>query len=369
MKKILFCMLLVLVLLSGCGSSSSAFDPETYKELGLTITAEIPEKFPKSLKIYNVSYIDYDEDIMVKTLFTHEPEAYEDDALGAVIRYRYFEWLNIQNKADMKVNGFTFIRSVTGEADDMSYYTRLSSEKANLMVKSHIGLLSSEMPYNSVLKEFEDKDLSFKSRKEVIDETDNVVEELKVPGLQLKKLYARDMDTLNENRIRSNQIKKEQGLPLIDYEFTENDEDYFLSYQQVIDDIPITQIDWLAEPGMDTVNTASHFEVQYDQERGLADIYASNLYQISGEKEEKTILAPEKAIEKYIEVYGEGGFIDPTTIYDISLEYIILYRDSKLTAVPVWMLSVASKVNTETVSGNIYENIAIDAADLHIYLK
>ncbi len=324
--------------------------------IDLIVSAQIPD-YPSTVNSYSAEFFQPEEEIAIRTLMTHEPDQRQEWALGPQYRYKNVESLQFCN--EVVCGGLQYVKY----AADSN--TNIQAELKNLKT----GITPQEYPSNNAGKEPEgllhfsqEKELESLTRKDLMDALDQLWIDLKFPSLEMRACYARDKDTLNRNLEQyNNQLRDSNPDEIYEYSFTDEDEDYFVLYRQLVDGIPIISQSWYGEAESSPTNTV--FEVVYSPLYGLTSLQVSNLFEVGEMVSAIEIVEPGEAVDTYMKEYEKSLHFGTTEIIDIELNYIVLHDGNVLLLRPSWILTAKTVSQDEVAS---YEITAIDAESLEI---
>ena len=132
-----------------------------------------------------------------------------------------------------------------------------------------------------------------------------------------------------------------------EYEFTEEDECYLFHHRQVQDEIPFINLVW--SQTMRDVTTETVMYSLYGKD-GVLRIDASGFYEIKESLSTDPIISPEEAIAAYVEEYNKAIQFAETEIFEVELNYIVVYEAGAMYAKPAWIISTKHKVMGEDLN-------------------
>ncbi|MBS4201836.1 hypothetical protein KHA93_19715 [Bacillus sp. FJAT-49732] len=189
------------------------------------------------------------------------------------------------------------------------------------------------------------KNLSFKDYDDVLSELKEILSAVGFPEFTVGETYSLDLQTMLEHRAVyqeaitdfNNEDESEE------YTWSKDDEAYLFFFQQVIDDIPLSNIYW-QRPNQSALPEevgATSIEVFYSKD-GIRNIIAKDLLDVKKSVEEKTLISTVDALKKLIDSYSEILLENKTTVFSMELCYVaILKSESSFELVPAWIFGIA----------------------------
>ncbi len=362
MKKTFVFLLLFSMILASCsgsGQSNLSFIPTNSSDSNIKIPStllldvELPLDYPGQLTSYYVKWITVDADKLLDLFSISKNAQHEKDAMAEAYQVTdgdYIKRLMLHN--GILHGGFSY--SLTTEESSASHYyiaARLNEitkrEEPNTS-DQYIGMLSMR-PFPT------DQDLAFITAKEVSDSTLASLHNLGLDKTALETIQARDRETANYNREIYNTIIRNQaenhppesGVNIQDPympEFTESDEDYYISFIEVLDGIPFEPtLNWIENTNLVQTDTSITMNAWYDQQNGLSFISIIGYCEVLEPKETMNIISPEQALQVYLEQYQKSVHLMDTHITKIELRYVVILGDNGMYARPCWMIHTATQ--------------------------
>ena len=351
MTKTISLFLLICLMLGciSCGVQPGREQTEATEETGateetidiegidsLSLKAEIPGNYPETLSMYRLTDWEPDENILVPLYMKNEPNEVADLAQGKAFYYykgeELSEWLILYNNKTH--GGFKYSRTFSDEFQGLA---SKSVDVPNNVTTQYL---------NEQYLPFTDRALSFADKDEVTKAIAEYMEKSGFPEVRIRHFFSRDKDTLNHNiklfNLEQNVIFEGDYEPFIE-EFREEDEDYFIIYEQMIDTIPLTTISPIQSMiGGDSGWRVTETEIWFTWDsEGLDKIDCVNMFNVTDKLRDVKIISPEKAVGIYAEDYDKALHMEETEIIGVELNYTAMLssKNDSITAKPIWIIT------------------------------
>lgn len=220
-------------------------------------------------------------------------------------------------------------------------------------------------PYNEKTEACADKQLGFAPLETVQKEVTDLFSAWGGPQIAPSEAYGLDFAELK----RRSALYADKN-PLHSPSISEEDELYLLFFQQMVDEIPLTDVEWYnASLGETSTSTDCGVDALYTKD-GLVSLNATNLY-IPGEALTTfTPIPAASALSILLETqYAVPKVENETRLLSCELEYAAVYSGDQYFLIPVWNFLIMEKITStiKTASGaeseisNSYAYMLIDA--------
>ena len=368
MKKRMIVLLLVITLGTvACGKQQQetlVSDETSSVSSGLVTEAAFPENYPESLDTYQAGFFEPDTEKVTDVLMLNDPdETFISNSGDYHALYGEEEHLEINTKNCL----ITYSRTDGKTEEEREFKSHIRWLKSMATEFHRFGNNTGLNPGHGRFKDFDpEAALSFSSKSEVTERFFKLMENAGFPEMGVRYVYPRNKDILTEN------LKIYNGFSPIEsnqYVFTAEDEDYYLTAYQKINDVPLCCHRWIQDPNPE-YQTETYLEMVYTKDSAIDEINVCHLFDIKEKTGVKKICSPRDAVREYERQYGENESLKGTTLSSVELNYIITQKGGNLTAVPCWILVMwKNRQISENVSMRQYTVIAMDPETLEIYNK
>lgn len=355
MVKLSISVIIMILLVTGCAEGDVS--NHTFPNAGnLEVLFDINEvKDVTSAKTFEADFIELDP-AQVADNFIKGPIIRElTDAFG----YRYeaegsmIEYLTIYD------GGEAF--GVKGAVNGGFYYTWHPSDR--LTDYQEVVLTSPGPPDESTqLTGYQLRDnflrfddLAFTPYIEAKDDVMHQLSEVGIEGIEIDMIYSLDYETMNANRdIYLNDFHEGDEREM--HEWLSEEEAYLMHFRQVVEDIPLINVNWQNRPRgaqeiTETIITAIYMK------QGVHSLEVSGFYDIGKQSEAKPIISKEEALKELNDHFATVLSNEQTRIEDMELNYISLLNEGSYRLVPAWVFLLAKEAETE----------ATEIADAEVY--
>lgn len=358
MKKICMLCVLMSLFLTACTDNSITSKEEKPLILpdSLKLTIELPSEYPEQVQTYKVDWLDVKEETMVQVLLKEEVEERIQWATGPQLQSEGEDFYEVLTLYDGdREGGFAYSYSKKNHPNKCDWVTNLWPGYPSYMTQVN--------RYNDRGDYTTEGDLSFKRQADASKEIEDLLYACGFPPIQLQQAYLLDSETMNEHlalyyKARSeweedNEDTQEHEFTedgyedTEEYEFTEEDECYLFHHRQVQDEIPFINLAW--SQTMRDVTTETVMYSLYGKD-GVLRIDASGFYEIKESLSTDSIINPEEAIAAYVEEYNKAIQFVETEIFEVELNYIVVYEAGAMFAKPAWIISTKYKVMGEDLN-------------------
>lgn len=329
------------------------------------IICDIPSEYTTSAAIHEISFFEPDEESVLSTFFPNEKPTCTEYAEGP--QYAVGDTTLLYLHTGVIRGGLNYSRWPGGQTENEQFLAR-NSDKDSVTKREEPTITDQLAGWDRMQSFSSEENLSFIDREELIKEISDIMEECSFPKVSIQRMLARDVNTLNTNR----EIYNQSGFKPIE-EFSPEEEDYWIEYEQVIDGIPLATKTWHRVPDMDS--SAGVLHVRYSAAYGLDSLYALNLYEDRGVLGETAIISPETAVAVFIEDYMQSLEPPDVEICGIRLQYCVNQSGDHLFLRPAWLLTIKTmgegtfEEGGEPVPFAEYQTIAVSANTAHIMEK
>ena len=363
LQVILLCILLMLQSVS-CGHAPKEDSSDSALLSEYLQTLELPENFSiqfdpdsveqlSSAKLYQADFLQFDEDTVKQEFLKYDIKAEHSYAEGP-------QWETEKEYLTLYDGGASFFGR---EQDDsgINYQLLINGIKSpSLYAKlSNIVMLAPDPVELNAVKPFDDKrhfssftDLPFMPYAQAYDDVSALLARTGFPDLEVVEAYSLDLDTLQRhhslyidyyNDIDSDLAMDEQART-----YSEEDEAYLFFFRQMIDSIPLANMNWQTIT-FDTVPTETTIFVLYTRD-GIRDTFSHNLYS-PGEGAEHRLISSTRACQVLVDTYSQSIIDEDTSVESMELNYVATLTNSGFELIPSWIFRI---VTSTQVDGKAY---------------
>ncbi len=363
MKKKKIILACTLCLLCGCSSK------QPLVQEGRTVGAiveinkdEIPDY--RKGKIYSSELWKWNEDIMVDTFVSQKQAERKATAIG--ISYAY-EDEHISEYLILKDGGKEFGMEEEeggGEYGGFTYAYEDTEKGMNRIQYSYVcsGVPEREKEIMLEYPKADEQDVAFMQYQEVKEETDRLLTDITGRELQIVNAYAVQPEIAQKKMEELNETTREEAFG--DSIWEANDGAYMMTYNQMIDQIPVVDVLWTDRERK--VGEAPYTLVTVLKNgNGLVEIDALGLHTLTDKGEEKELISFEQALDVIKKKYEY--VTKKTVVTEAKMCYIAVQTDVRFhyQLLPTWLFTVEQErermVGTESVLMTMTEYVAVNA--------
>lgn len=173
------------------------------------------------------------------------------------------------------------------------------------------------------------------------------------PELMVRSCYFMDIPT----------IKAHAELSGVEYEFSEADEGYYFNFAQVVDDIPIMDIEWEQNVNGSVYPRGSTSGEVWYTAGGIECASFSNLVSLTGSDETLSLISPSEAVEALVRLLSDVISEYKYNAVTMELIYVKLPSGDSMVMRPAWIFDI---IKTEKLDNGtdyqFYVSYVFDAA-------
>lgn len=370
-KLILFIPLLFVITFLGCEQADKAENSPNQADLKSFIdSVELPYNFSiafdpaevqtvDSAKIYSTAFLEFDHEVVVDTLLAGNVTATENYAEG--IQYQADS--GKQTEYLWVFDGGKSIGIESGVNGGLSYGVHLDDDF--LFSKQFTVIENTPGPPDNITQEYgydlksnydSFTDLDFLPYEKALAEVEAILTTVGFPALEVAETYSLDLETMTHHY---DLYLESQGNRDTDrFNWSKEDEAYLFFFRQIVDGIPLTNIQWKDSYLSQNDLTATSLAVFYAEDNQI-DIRAENFLVVSESISEESLIPPTNALAKLINNYSEVLLSHEKKLLSMELSYVASYKSNQeYQLVPAWVFELAKKVdwNDDREKDSIYIN-------------
>lgn len=356
--------ILMILCLCSCKSDEKYVMEEIPETLQLSV--EIPEDYPKTATTYSADFFFVDEE-KAKSAFGNEnsftrieyaegPQFVCEKEFG--LKYFISLYNGSEKYGSSAMGGLLYsISSAEDEClENSSYRHRVNS----CLRKKHFWESVSGNLINEGLNEYQqEEDLSIGTLSDVLKDVEKKMEICDFPEVQLHTIDSCSAEIINRNRKIFNAALQggSEEKPFLT-EFMPDSEYYFITYRQVLDEIPLSVMYWSDS------NTVAKTEISlFYGKSGLLEMAARGLYAVGDPISTSPVISPENALDIFLKQYNKSIHFEISEIINFELDYVKIVNKDGMRLRPAWIISTRTlqSESDTTNAQNIYANYAVSA--------